>query len=107
TTDALIEASPQRTGKQNLSLIKAALFMVLAAAMLLPHFMLSAVFGPVGFVGIVVVTVGGMLINTEFSFALLVICLFLQNLFIAIVTPVVPTLDQFTPMLATSFVNII
>ncbi|MGE3623455.1 MAG: hypothetical protein AB7H77_06260 [Bdellovibrionales bacterium] len=92
---------------QGQSLMKAALLMALASATLLPHFLLCAVFGPVGFVGVVGVTLAGMFLNTQFAFALFVICLFLQNLFIAIVTPLTPGVDNFTPMLGTSFVNIV
>jgi len=88
-------------------LLLAVLFMALAAAALLPHFIVSALFGASGLAAIAVITIGSLYLSYEFSFALLVICLFLQNLFIAIVTPLAPGLDQFTPMLGTSFINIV
>jgi hypothetical protein len=107
TADLSLDLAPPLQGSQKASLIKAVIFITLASITLLPHFLLCAVFGPIGFVGIVVATICGMILTYELAYAQLVICLFLQNLFIAIVTPEIAGLDQFTPMLATNFVNIV
>jgi hypothetical protein len=93
--------------QQKHSPIVAVTYVLLAALVLFPHFIISAFIGAPGLACIAAITIGALLISTEIAFTLLVLCLFLQNLFIAIVTPLAGDLEHFEPMLATSFINIV
>ncbi|MBI3420303.1 MAG: hypothetical protein HY053_09240, partial [Proteobacteria bacterium] len=90
--------------KQNLS--HAILFTLLALAAMAGHFILVANFDVFGFLWIIGVMMMSFFLSSELVFALVMTSLFLQNVFVAILSPQIKDVNHFSVMLASSFVII-
>jgi hypothetical protein len=71
------------------------------------HMYLGASVGAVGFIWIVLLTITTSVVNAELSFTLMMVCFFLQNALVSIVSPAISSVDGFKLLLGTSFLNLV
>lgn len=78
---------------------------LLAAGMLAlyPHFQIGALFGPVCFAWLLVITLFALFMSSELAFSLLIVSLFFQNTLISVVSPDMKDPGRFSALLGTSF----
>ncbi len=88
-------------------LVQAVFYVAMAIAILAVHVVLGANFGIPGFIWIVILTLTATLVKPEASFALLLVFFFLQNAFIAYVSPGINNLNDFRLLLGSSFLNLV
>src|SRR5262245_39487377 len=92
--------------EQQQSLIQALLFVALACFALIAHGILTAEVGVPGLLWMAGITCVAMFVSIEFTYALLMSALFLQNTFIALISPLIRNPENFSILLGGSFVNL-
>jgi hypothetical protein len=99
----LLPVSPLPT-QPNHGMPDAVFYTVVAAILLIPHFMLNPIIGPASYAWLVFVAVAALGSRLNFALVLLMLSLFCQNVYVAVVAPYLDTPSQFSVLEGTNFV---
>src|ERR1700729_2457782 len=86
--------------QRNQSLLQASIFMLIALLVMGIHVVFGAALGLAGFVWILGITAAFLLVKPEIAFTLMLAILFLQNIFVAAVTPSIGDFEDYGFLMA-------